>query len=43
MNKSQRIYLNTGNTNTNNYIKFQLEQDIDTLEFLSLNLSTKDA
>lgn len=43
MNKSQRIYLNTGNTQTDKYIQFQLEQEVDSIEFMSLNISTKDA
>jgi hypothetical protein len=43
MNKSQRIQLNSGNTNTDKFIKVQLEQDIDTLEFLSMSIDAKDA
>jgi hypothetical protein len=46
MNKSQRIFLGTGNTSTkgqDKYIKVKLEQDVETLEFLTLNLSTEDA
>lgn len=45
MNKSQRIYLssgNTGNDNQDKYIKVKLEQDIETLEFMSLRLGTAD-
>ena len=45
MNKSQRIYLGTGNTTnagSDKYIKVQLEQDIDTLEFLSMSIDAKD-
>lgn len=45
MNKSQRIYLNTGNTGNDNqdkYIKIKLEQDVETLEFMSLSLGTAD-
>ena len=45
MNKSQRIYLSTGDTSNENqdkYIKVKLEQDIDTLEFMSLRLGTAD-
>jgi len=45
MNKSQRIYLNTGDTENQNqdkYIKVKLEQDIDNLEFMSLSLGTAD-
>jgi|GEM_PF-819509 len=46
MNKSQRIFLGTGNTNTkgqDKYIRVKLEQDVETLEFLTLNLGTEDA
>lgn len=43
MNKSQRIQLSSGTTNTDKYIKIQLEQNVDTLEFLSMNINTKDA
>ena len=46
MNKSQRIYLGTGNTTnvgSDMYIKVQLQQDIDTIEFLSMNIDAKDA
>jgi hypothetical protein len=43
MNKSQRIYANTGATQTSKYIKFQLEQDVDTIEFMTMNIYTKDA
>jgi len=45
MNKSQRIYLNTGDTENQNqdkYIKVKLEQDVDNLEFMSLSLGTAD-
>ena len=45
MNKSQRIYLNTGDTGNQSqdkYIKVKLEQDIETLEFMSLSLGTTD-
>ena len=45
MNKSQRIYLSsgdTGNDSQDKYIKVKLEQDIDTLEFMSLRLGTAD-
>ena len=45
MNKSQRIYFNTGNTGNQNqdkYIKVKLEQDIETLEFMSLKIGTAD-
>jgi hypothetical protein len=43
MNKSQRIYQNTGATQTDKYITLQLEQDVEVLEFMSLNIYTKDA
>ena len=46
MNKSQKIYLNTGDTGNQNqdkYIKVKLEQDVDTLEFMSLKIGTADA
>lgn len=43
MNKSQRIYFESGNTTIDSHIKIQLEQEVDTIEFLSLNISTKDA
>lgn len=45
MNKSQRIYLNTGltsNVGDDKYIKVRLEQNVKTLEFLTLSLSTED-
>jgi len=45
MNKSQKIYLSsgdTGNDNQDKYIKVKLEQDIETLEFMSLRLGTAD-
>jgi len=45
MNKSQRIYLSsgdTGNDNQDKYIKVKLEQDVETLEFMSLRLGTAD-
>ena len=45
MNKSQRIYFSTGDTGNENQDKFitvKLEQDIDTLEFMSLKLGTTD-
>lgn len=43
MNKSQQIYFDTGITATNKYLQVQLEEDIDMLEFMSLNIYTKDA
>jgi hypothetical protein len=46
MNKSQRIYFSTGNSSNNfnqdKYIKVRLEQNVDTLEFLSMSLGTSD-
>ena len=42
MNKSQRILFNTGITNSDKYINVQLEQDVNTIEFLSMNIDTKD-
>jgi len=43
MNKAQRIYIDTGNTTGSNYLQVRLEQDVDTLEVMSLKLDTKDA
>lgn len=43
MNISQRIKLNPNDPNTDTYIKVKLEQNVDTLEFLTLNINTKDA
>lgn len=46
MNKSQRIYLSTGDTGNDSqdkYIKVKLEQNIETLEFMSLSIGTADA
>jgi hypothetical protein len=42
MNKSQRIQLSVDTLNQDKYVKVQLQQEVDTLEFLSMNLSTKD-
>jgi hypothetical protein len=42
MNKSQRIQLNSNAINSDKYVIVKLDQDVDTLEFLSMNLSTKD-
>jgi hypothetical protein len=45
MNKSQRIYLSTGDTGNRNqdkYIKVKLDQDVETLEFMSLKIGTAD-
>jgi len=49
MNKSQRIYLNINSTTTQSnvdvdkHIKIRLEQNVDTLEFLTLSLNTENA
>lgn len=45
MNKSQRIYLSsgdTGNDSQDKYIRVKLEQDVETLEFMSMSLGTAD-
>jgi len=45
MNKSQRIYLSsgdTGNDTEDKYIRVKLEQDTETLEFMSLKIGTTD-
>jgi hypothetical protein len=42
MNSSQQIYLNTNDVNTDKYVKVRLEQNIDTLEFLSMSIDVKD-
>ncbi len=45
MNKSQRIYLSTGDTGNQyqtKHIKVKLEQNVETLEFLSMSLGTED-
>jgi hypothetical protein len=42
MNKSQRIYFQSGNTTIDSNVIVQLEQDVDTIEFLSMSISTKD-
>lgn len=46
MNKSQKIYFSTGDTGNqylDKYITVKLEQDVETLEFMSLKLGTADA
>lgn len=46
MNSSQRIYFNSGNTGNSQdekYVKVRLEQNIETLEFMSLTFRTEDA
>jgi len=45
MNKSQRIYLSsgdTGNDSQDKYIQVKLEQDVETLDFMSLRIGTAD-
>ena len=43
MNKSQRIYFNTEDgSDTDKFVKVKLEQDTDSLEFMSMSISTKD-
>lgn len=45
MNKSQRIYLNTGitgNVDVDKHIKVRLEQDIQTIEMLSMKIGTSE-
>jgi len=43
MNRSQRIWMNSGTSSGDKYIKFRLEQDVDTLEIMSIKLDTKEA
>ena len=43
MNTSQRIYLNTGTTGNNKIIIVKLQQDVEQLQFMTLNIYTKDA
>ena len=45
MNKSQRIYFSTGSTGNeyqDKYVKVKLEQETETLEFMSMSLGTAD-
>ena len=42
MNKSQRVYFDTGNTGNDKFIKVRLEQNVETLEFLSMSLTTEE-
>lgn len=42
MNRSQRIEFISGNTD-NIQVKVRLEQDVDTIEFLSMNITTEEA
>lgn len=43
MNKSEEIYFNTGETNSDKYIRVRLENENDTFEILSLKVDTKEA
>ena len=42
MNKSQKIFFNTGTTE-NKYVNIRLEQGVEVLEIMSMELTTKDA
>jgi hypothetical protein len=42
MNRSQRIELNNDNINNDKYLKVRLEENVDTIEFLSMNINTTD-
>ena len=42
MNKSQRIYFNTEETGNDKYVKVRLEQNVETLEFLTMSIGTED-
>lgn len=45
MNKSQRIYLSTGDTGNvdfDKHIKIRLEQNVDTLDFLTMSIKSED-
>lgn len=42
MNRSQKILINRNELSTDKHIKVQLEQEIDTLEFLTMSIDTKD-
>lgn len=42
MNTSERIQLITGVTPTDKYIRVKLEQEVDQLQFMTLNIYTKD-
>ena len=43
MNKSQRIWLDTESGNDDKYIHVKLQQEVDTLEIMSLKIDTKEA
>lgn len=42
MNKSQRIHLNINETNFDKHVFVKLEQNVETLEFLTMNISARD-
>jgi hypothetical protein len=42
MNKSQRIYLDIDNPNTEKFVKVRLEQNINSLEFLTMSIDTNE-
>ncbi|MFA5419702.1 MAG: hypothetical protein WC341_14720, partial [Bacteroidales bacterium] len=42
MNKSQRIHLDINSENIDKHLKVKLEQNVDSLEFLTMNIDTKD-
>jgi len=42
MNKTQRIFINSENKDTDKHIKVKLEQSVKTLEFLSISIDTSD-
>lgn len=42
MNKSQRVYFNPEDGETDKFVKVKLEQDTDSFEFMSMSISTKD-
>ena len=42
MNKTQRVFIDPNNPNTDKYIVVKLEQSVKTLEFLSMSIDTND-
>ncbi len=42
MNRSQRIHLDVNSENVDKHVKVKLEQNVDTLEFLTMSIDTKD-
>jgi hypothetical protein len=42
MNKSQRIHLDVNSIDADKHIKIKLEQNVDSLEFLTMSIDTKD-